>query len=62
MYVLQSLKERLSVIQIFIFSLNIPSEFEFPMSLGASKDMPSLPKYTVRFIRLCSSRIISQIV
>ena len=60
-YVSQSLQGHLSVVQNFIFSLNIPSEFAFLMSLGinshilgASEDMLSVPKYTVRFLRLCS--------
>ena len=61
-YVLQSLQGHLSVGQNFIFSLNIPNEFALLMSLGinshilgANEDMLSVPKYTVRFFRLCSS-------
>ena len=61
-YVLQSLQGHLSVVQNFIFSLNISNEFALLMSLGtnshifgASEDMLSVPKYTVRFLRLCSS-------
>ena len=61
-YVLQSLQGHLSVVQNFIFSLNIPNEFALLISLGinshilgASEDMLSVPKYTVRFLRLCSS-------
>ena len=60
--VLQSLQGHLSVVQNFIFSLNIPSEFTFLMVLGinshilgASEDMLSVKKYTVWFLRLCSS-------
>ena len=60
--VLQSLQGHLSVVQNFIFSLNIPNEFALLISLGfnshifgASEDMLSVPKYTVRFLRLCSS-------
>ena len=62
MYVLQSLQGHLSVVQDFIFSLNISNEFALLMLLGtnshifgASEDMLSVPKYTVRFLRLCSS-------
>ena len=62
LYVLQSLQGHLFVVQNFIFSLNIPNELALLMSLGinshilgASKDMLSVPKYTVRFLRLCSS-------
>ena len=62
MYVLQSLQGHLSVVHDFIFSLNISNEFALLMSLGtnshifgASEDMLSVPKYTVRFLRLCSS-------
>ena len=61
-YVLQSLQGHLSVVQNFIFSLNIPNEFALlislginPHILGASEDMLSVPKCTVRFLRLCSS-------
>ena len=61
-YVLQSLQGHLSVVQNFIFSLNISSEFAFLMLLGinpyifgAREDMLSVPKYTVRFLPLCSS-------
>ena len=60
--VLESLQGHLSVVQNFIFSLNIPSEFAFLMLLGidshifgANKDMLSIPKYTVRVLRLRSS-------
>ena len=62
MYVLKSLQGHLSVVQDFIFSLNISNEFALLMLLGtnshifgASEDMLSVPKYTVRFLRLCSS-------
>ena len=62
-YVLQSLQGYLSVVQNIIFSINVPNEFALLMSLGinshilgASEDMLSVPKYTVRFLRLCSSR------
>ena len=62
MNVLQSLQGHLSVAQNFIFTLNISSEFAFLMSprinshiLGASEDILSVPEYTVRFLRLCSS-------
>ena len=62
MYVLQSLQGHLSFVQNFIFSLNIPGEFVFLMSLGidshilgASEDMLSVPKHIVRFLRFCSS-------
>ena len=61
-YVLQSQQGYLSVVQDFIFSLNISNEFALLMSLGtnshifgASEDMLSVPKHTVRFLRLCSS-------
>ena len=61
-YVLQSLQGHLSVVQNFIFSLNFPSEFAFLVVLGinshilgASEDILSVPKYTVRFLRLYSS-------
>ena len=61
-YVLQSLQGHLSVVQNFIFSLNISNKFVFLMSLEnnthilrASEDMLSVPKYTVRFLRLCRS-------
>ena len=60
--VYQSLQGHLSVAQNFIISLDIPSEFAFLMSLkfnshilGVSEDMLCVPKYTVRFLRLCSS-------
>ena len=62
MHLLQSLLGHLSVIQNFIFSLNIPSEFAFLMLLGinshilgGSEDMLSVPKYNVWFLRICSS-------
>ena len=55
-YFLKSLQGNLSVVQNFIFSLNIPNEFALLMSLGidshtlgASEDMLSVPKYAVRF-------------
>ena len=61
MYVLQSLQGHLSVVQNFIFSLNIPIEFAFLMSLGinslilgANEDRLSVQKYTVRFLCLIS--------
>ena len=61
-YVLQSLQGHLTVVQNFIFSLNVPNEFALlislrinPHILGTSEDMLSVPKYTVRFLRLCSS-------
>ena len=51
-----------TVVRNFIFSLNFPSDFAFLMVLrinshifGASEDMLSVPQYTVRFLRLCSS-------
>ena len=62
MNILQSLQGHSSVVQNYIFPLNIPREFASLMSLGinshvlgASKDMLSVPKYTVQFLRLCSS-------
>ena len=61
-YVLQGLQGHLSVVQNFIFYLNIPNEFALLMSLGinpnilgASEDILSVSKCTVRFLRLCSS-------
>ena len=61
-YILQSLQGHLSVVQNFIFSLNIPNEFAHLISLeinsrilGASEVMLPVPKYTVQFLRLCSS-------
>ena len=60
-HVLQSLQGHLSVAQNFIFSLNIPNKFALLLLLGinsqmfgASEDMLSVAKYTVRFLRLCS--------
>ena len=55
LYVLQSLQGHLSSVDHnFIFSLNIPNEFALLISLGinshilgASKDMLSVPKYTI---------------
>ena len=62
MYVLQSLQGYLSVVQNIIFSINVPNEFALLMSLGinshilgSSKDILSVPNYTVMFLRLCSS-------
>ena len=53
----QSLQGHLSVAQNFFFSLHIPSEFAFLMSLeiishifGASEDVVSLPKYAAQFL------------
>ena len=53
----QSLQGYLSVAQNFFFSLDIPSEFAFLMSLeiishtfGASEDVLSLPKYAAQFL------------
>ena len=61
-YDLQSLQGHLSVVQNFIFSLNISNEFVLlmllginPHILGASEDMLSVPKHTVLFLRLYSS-------
>ena len=60
--VLQSLQGHLSVVQNFIFTLNISNESALLMSLGtnshilgASEDILSVPKYTFRFLRLCNS-------
>ena len=68
-YVLQSLQGHLCVAQNFSFCLNIPNEFALLMSLetsfhvlGAPEDMLSIPKYTVRFLRLCSSGSYSEMV
>ena len=56
-YVLQSLQGHLSVVQDFIFSLNISNEFALLMSLGtnshifgASEDMLSVPISAYLFI------------
>ena len=56
-YVLQSLQGHLSVVQNFIFYLNIPNEFALlillginPHILGASEDILFVLKYTVRFV------------
>ena len=53
----QSLQGHLSVAQNFFFSLHIPSEFAFLMSLeiishifGASEDVVSLLKYAAQFL------------
>ena len=61
MYVLQILQGHLSIVQKFIFSLKIPSEFALLLSLGinshilgASEDMLPAPKYTARPLRPCS--------
>ena len=60
MYLLQSLQGHLSVVQSFILFLKISSDFAFLISqgtishiLGAREDMLSVPKYTVRFLRIC---------
>ena len=57
---LQSLQGYLSVIQSFIFTSKISSDFAFLISqgtisniLGAREDMLSIPKYTVWFLCLC---------
>ena len=59
MYLLQSLQGHLSVVQSFILFLKISSDFAFLITqgtishiLGAREDMLSIPKYTVRFVRL----------
>ena len=61
-YVSQSLQGHLSVVQNFIFSSNISNEFALLILLGinsyilgASEDMPSVPKYIVRLLCLCRS-------
>ena len=53
----QSLQGHLSVAQNFFFSLHIPSDFTFLMSIeiishifGASEDVLSLPKYAAQFL------------
>ena len=53
----QSLQGHLSVAQNFFFSLHIPSDFAFLMSIeiishifGASEDVLSLPKYAAQFL------------
>ena len=60
MYLLQSLQRHLPVVQSFIFSLKISSDFAFLISQGiishileARKDMLFIPKHTVQFLRLC---------
>ena len=61
-YVLRSLQGHLSAVLNFIFSLNISNEFALLIwlginshILGAIEDMLSVPKCTVRILRLCSS-------
>ena len=60
MHLLKSLQGHLSVVQSFIFFKKIPSHFAVLISqgtvsqlLGAREDMVSVPKYAVRFLRLC---------
>ena len=61
MYLLQSLQGHLSVVQSFVFFFKkISSDFALLISqgmishiLGTREDMLSVPKYTVRFVRLC---------
>ena len=58
MYLLQSLQCHLSVSRVFIFSIS--SDFAFLVSqgaishiFGAREDMLSVPKYNMKFLRLC---------
>ena len=60
MYLLQSLQGHSSVVQSFIILKKISSDFAFLISqrtishiFGAREDILSVPKYTVRFHRLC---------
>ena len=60
-YVLKSLQGHLSVVKNFIFPLNISNEFALLILLGinsnifgSSEDMLSVPKHTVRLLRLCN--------
>ena len=59
MYLWQSMQGHLPVVQSFIFSLKICSDLVLLISpgtishiLGARKDMLSVPKNTMRFLRL----------